>query len=227
MSDSFNRPPAAGPYAHDSFHHVGSGSSGVYGSGYGGSYDFRGCAGDPNLAERRDPNEPEVAVDPTDDSPFAIGRMLEVFGEPNNTWREAIVINNSHGAGAGSVSGYGYSSGVVYGSANVGTPLRIKYHFYGMPDSTWDGWLCTEGDADRMRVLGAGIAPSAEEQRCQERDQIFRALLLSDGGDGDTNGSSSRRVIVEMDRDGNCLFRSFAYQVTYVHFIFCSHPETI
>ena len=162
----------------------------------------------------RDPNEPEVAVDPSDDSPFAVGRMLEVFGGPGNTWRGAIVINHSRGAGAGAAAGNAAGNAAAAASG----PLRIKYHFYGMPDRTWDGWLCTEGDADRVRALGAGLAPSAEEQRRAERDQMFRALVLSDGGGGggnsDKNGSSSRRVIVEMDRDGNCLFRAFAHQVT-------------
>jgi len=51
-----------------------------------------------------------------------------------------------------------------------------------------------------FRSLGSNLEPSAEEKRRAEIDRIFRALLQRE-----------ELRIIDMERDGNCLFRSFAY----------------
>jgi len=68
----------------------------------------------------------------------------------------------------------------------------------------WDEWLDTSRstDRDRIRPLGAEIEDTKEIAQKKREDELFRRGL-----------AKQSFCIVDMDKDGNCLFRAVAHQI--------------
>lgn len=78
---------------------------------------------------------------------------------------------------------------------------EILIHYDGMAAS-WDEYLNVETDSDRIKPLGADIPDTPEIAKAKRDDEEFREGLKSKG-----------MAIVDVERDGNCLFRSVAHQM--------------
>jgi OTU-like cysteine protease/RNA binding activity-knot of a chromodomain len=80
---------------------------------------------------------------------------------------------------------------------------RVKVHYDGW-STRWDEWLDLDENKERVRKLGVALKKTDEEIRREEEEKKFRESL-----EHDTAGFH----VLDVDKDGNCLFRAVAYQI--------------
>lgn len=78
---------------------------------------------------------------------------------------------------------------------------EILIHYDGLAAS-WDEYLHVENDAARIKPLGADIPDTPEIAMAKREDEEFREGLKAKG-----------MSVVDVERDGNCLYRSVAHQI--------------
>jgi len=78
---------------------------------------------------------------------------------------------------------------------------KVKVHYDGFAKK-WDEWLHLDLQKSRLRPLGSNDPKSREQKLKEEEEAAFRASMKARGLE-----------IVDMEKDGNCLFRCFAHQI--------------